>query len=274
MSWSSGTEGTTTTTGGVTRGIAAPSPTEAQLNETNMMVAREQADQLMRAIQTMNQYRQSPYFNMIPDIGGAAQGGLLASLMGGGLHPAAKAQIDQMYAPLQQQGEERLRRMADEMQGRAGVHTRQSSALSDAYLQNVGRFQQGMAGQKAGAYLGQSNQMNQFGQNMANFAHNVPLNAMRNRAMLAGTVPGSYGLSSGLFSQRLQSAPQQTYQSGGTTGSPSYGVTGQNIFQGASALGGLIPSISSWFGSPATSNYGSAGSFGDGSWDVGSGGWW
>jgi hypothetical protein len=234
------TSQTQTTSGG--RQIAAPTATEGQINAANLQVGLGSTDQLLRAFDTMNQYRQMPYFTGLPMLGQAAQGGLMASLMGGGLHPAAKAQVDQMYAPLYDEGYERMRRQADEMSGRLNTPIRHSSALSKQFMQNLGRFEGGMAGQKAGSYLNQANQMNQFGSNMANFAHQIPMRAMQNRTMLSQAVPSGYGLASGMFNQRLQSAPTQQFQQG--TGSTSdFGSSLQGIGQLAGGLGGLFEGL-------------------------------
>jgi hypothetical protein len=235
---------TQTTSSG--RQITAPTATEEQINAANLQVGLGSTDQLLRAFDTMNQYRQMPYFQNLPMMGQAAQGGLLASLLGGGLHPAAKSQVDQMYAPLIQEGHERMRRQADEMSGRLGTPLRHSSALADQFMRNLGRFETGMAGQKAGSYLNQANQMNQFGSNMANFAHQIPMRAMQNRAMLSQTIPSGYGLASGMFNQRLQSAPTQQFQTG--SGSTSdFGSSLGTIGSLAGGLGGLLGGISSFW---------------------------
>ena len=136
---------------------------------------------------------------------------LLARLEGRSpvLPPEAEARVGTAFGAAKTRGLEDLTRLANETAAMRGM-TRADSPISAPFLQESGRFIQGLEGTRAQAELDVGQTEAFFNQSLADFQSRLQQQAFMNRLALAGGqfAPQAGMMAQNLFEQRLASAPR------------------------------------------------------------------
>ena len=227
--------------------MPAQSATEAEAESIGLQLSKAQLAEFQRAQAERETFAASPEAAAQQRVQSLATENLLARLEGRApvLAPEAEKRVGTAFGAAKTRGLEDLTRLANETAAMRGM-TRADSPISAPYLQESGRFLQGLEGTRAQAELdvGQSEAL--FNQSMAEFQSRLQQQAFMNRLALAGGqfAPGAGLLAQNLFGQRLaSSARRQTSTgpqdwAGGLTGLGNFAGGTGGLLRGWSSLGG------------------------------------
>lgn len=233
-------------------GAPGPGAMELQVQQQNAAMAQAQQEALQRAIAQQQAWEQSPQFAQLMGLGTTAAGNLQAQMQGGPLlTPAQQAALEQMYAPIRQQGLGDITRMATEAAARRGLSP-SDSPIGNQMLRQTSDLASQLAGQQAGSALNLNQQNTALYQNLAGFQQALQQAAQQNRMALAQAQPGGYNFGAQLAQQRIQGTPRtQTTTGGGMSQGPTFGGVLGGLGQVAGGLGGLLGGLRN----PQTSRY-------------------
>ena len=228
--------------------LPEPDPQEARLREINLRLAQIQAGEYLRSLEEDEAFRQSPLFATQRAIEEKASANILARLTGEApvLSPEEQARLDEIYGNTQREGEESLRRYAEEIAGARGLAVSDSPIGNEALRQHQ-EFIQNLGAQKAGSAFDLGNAATNFASEQQKFAAQLRQAAYMNRLSFASQQPSSFGFQGGLFGERLAGAPRSFSGSQSGTGSSTgfqwgAGVSGQDVagYAGAGRTAGFF----------------------------------
>ena len=209
----------------MTRNVAAPSAQETLMEQVNMRVAQQQAEQLQRSMQMQQQYESSPLFGQLGALQGQAATGL-QGIMGGQqlINPAQQQALQQYYQSIMNPAMQQMQQMGSQEAARRGM-TLSDSPVGNEFARQMAAYQAQMGGQQAGSALQLSGQNQNMYQNVLNFGQQLKQNADQNRLALSTARPGSYDLGNQMAQNRIGSAGvTQTTSGGGTSQNPTWSL--------------------------------------------------
>ena len=223
--------------------LPAQSALEAEQEARVGRISQLQLEELEGAKTEREAFAASPEAAAQKRVQALATENLLARLEGRSpvLPPEAEARVGTAFGAAKTRGLEDLTRLANETAAMRGM-TRADSPVAAPFLQESGRFIQGLEGTRAQAELDVGQTEALFSQSLADFQSRLQQQAFMNRLALAGGTfaPQAGMMAQNLFAQRLASDPRsQTMQQFPSTLQLAQGYT-QLGGQLAGAVGGAM----------------------------------
>jgi len=238
--------------------IQVPPPTaaETEAQGIGLALSRAQLAEFKRAQAEREAFGASPEAAAQRRLETLATENLIARLEGRSpvLSPQAEQRVGTAFGAAKTRGLEDLTRLANETAALRGL-TRADSPIAAPFLQESGRFVQGLEGTRAGAELDVGQTEALFNQSLQQFQAQLQQQAFMNRLALAGGqfAPGAGMLQQNLFAQRMMAAPRSSIAT--APGNFSQGLAGIGSLAGG--LGGLaygLKGLGGLFGGSGAAN--------------------
>ena len=173
------------------------------------------------------------------------------------LSPEQQANVDQIYASAEAEGQRGLRRFSEELASSRGLSLT-DTPVADVAVREARNLSQGLAGAKAAATLNVGQAQQQFDESVRQFQETLKQQAYQNRLSLIGRTPGS-----GQPTLTTGGQPTQTF----AAVSPLLGALSQERLAGATRTQttSYNPGFFDYFSSILSSVGGAAGGYAGGS---------